>query len=57
MTKKGATAKATEKPAIPAAGKLSAARPSALLDTRVVYCGDPPPISNNSPSCPIIALI
>jgi DNA modification methylase len=35
MPKKGTTAKSGLKPAIPAAGK-----PSALLDTRVVYCGD-----------------
>ncbi len=35
MPKKGTTAKSDLKPAIPAAGK-----PSSLLDTRVVYCGD-----------------
>jgi hypothetical protein len=35
MAKKGSAAKPVAAPAIPAAG-----RPSALLDTRVVYCGD-----------------
>jgi hypothetical protein len=45
MAKRGSTAKALAKPAAaapaPAAtGRLPSARPSALLDTRVVYCGD-----------------
>jgi DNA modification methylase len=35
MAKKGSMAKSLAKPATPAPG-----RPSALLDTRVVYCGD-----------------
>jgi DNA modification methylase len=35
MAKKGSVAKSAAKPATPAPG-----RPSALLDTRVVYCGD-----------------
>jgi DNA modification methylase len=44
MAKKGTTAKPAVKPATAApaasAGRLPSARPSALLDTRVVYCGD-----------------
>jgi hypothetical protein len=42
MAKNGTTAKPTAKPAPAAvhAGKPPSARPSALLDTRVVYCGD-----------------
>ena len=35
MAKKGSAQKSAMPPAIPAPGK-----PSALLDTRVVYCGD-----------------
>jgi hypothetical protein len=35
MAKKGSTGKSVPAPAAPAS-----ARPSALLDTRVVYCGD-----------------
>jgi 16S rRNA G966 N2-methylase RsmD len=46
MAEKGSAAKALANPAAapaPAAtGRLPSARPSALLDTRVVYCGDPP---------------
>jgi hypothetical protein len=51
-----AKAKVYERPkrgkvaAAPAAAAVSAGRPSALLDTRVIGCGDN---SNNSPSCPI----
>jgi len=44
MAKKGTTGKPAVKPATAApavhAGRPSSARPSALLDTRVVYCGD-----------------
>jgi hypothetical protein len=35
MAKKGSVAKSVAKPQAPAPG-----RPSALLDTRVAYCGD-----------------
>ncbi len=44
MAKKGSAAKALANPAAApapvATGRLPSARPSALLDTRVVYCGD-----------------
>jgi DNA modification methylase len=45
MAKKGSTAKPSLSPATPASGRspssrLLSARPSALLDTRVSYCGD-----------------
>jgi hypothetical protein len=40
MAKKGATGISTAKSISPAAPVHSAGRPSALLDTRVVYCSD-----------------
>jgi adenine specific DNA methylase Mod len=42
MAKKGSSAKPAVTAAIPAPGRSPSAWQSALLDTRVIYCGDPP---------------